>query len=208
MAVTEAGSSSRPLPRLRNRAGVGREATRDLPGIPGTRAARHALIENLLQRGSYASQAELSQALAEHGVTVAQGTLSRDLEALRAVKVRGADGSLVYRVPEGAADWAAHTHNRGPRTLDVAVASDERLRRWCGDLLIAGEVAAHTVVLRTPPGAAQMLASALDRSALPGVLGCVGGDDTIIVVARDGETAVALLHELLSLADSGRYDNE
>ena len=78
-----------------------------------------------------------------------------------------------------------------------------RLARWCADLLVTAEWSGSQLVLRTPAGAAQMLAGAVDDAMLPGVLGCIAGDDTVLVVARSEDVASGLAAHLLSLADPG-----
>jgi transcriptional regulator of arginine metabolism len=142
---------------------------------PASKAARHARIAALIRDVPVHSQAELAELLAEDGFVTTQATLSRDLEELGAVKVRGTDGSApVYVVPEEGA---------GP--LRSAEQAPERLRRLLRELLISADASGNLVLLRTPPGAAQFLASAFDRSGLPEVMGTIAGDDTIVVVVRE-----------------------
>ena len=147
---------------------------------PATKAARHARIVQVIAHGEIHSQAELARALAADGLGVTQGTLSRDLIELRAEKVRTTSGALVYAVPgEG-----------GDRSVQAAADAgylSARLARLCAEMLVSAEASGNLVVLRTPPGAANYLASAIDHSVLPDVLGCIAGDDTILVVARGGE---------------------
>lgn len=139
-----------------------------------TRAGRQARIVALLAAQSVHSQTELAGLLAGEGIDVTQATLSRDLEELGAVKLRGADGGVgVYIVPED-----------GSPVRGVA-GGTERVTRLLGDLLVSTDASANLAVLRTPPGAAHYLASAIDRAALPYVVGTVAGDDTILVVARE-----------------------
>ena len=162
-----------------------------VPGPPAsrtahTKTARHRHIVANLRRTPVRSQTELAALLAADGLVVTQSTLSRDLVELGAVKVRHVDGTLVYAVPgEG-----------GDRTPWGGVAQeqlDSRLARLCEELLVTAESSANLVVLRTPPGAAQFLASAIDASTIPAVLGTIAGDDTVLVVTRDplGGTDVA-----------------
>lgn len=165
------------------------------PRVAGTRAGRHALIASILAERCVGSQDELRRALAGRGVEVTQATLSRDLDELRAVKVRTADGSARYALPDAGGELAGTlAGDEEPASVDAA------LRRWCADLLLAGDVGGNLVVLRTPPGAAQMLASTIDRSVLPGILGTIAGDDTVLVIARDHDAAAAQLDHLLALA--------
>ncbi|HEY7048408.1 MAG TPA: arginine repressor [Jatrophihabitantaceae bacterium] len=156
-----------------------------------TKAARHARIVSILGERRVRSQAELAAALTAAGVEVTQATLSRDLEELGAVKLRTPDGGVPsYVIPEDGAPLTA----RG-----VDDAPPHRLARLLGELLVSAEASANLVVLRTPPGAAHFLASALDRAGLPEVLGTIAGDDTILVVARDPSGGQALADHLLHL---------
>jgi transcriptional regulator of arginine metabolism len=160
------------------------------------RAARHARIVSILATRAVHSQAELAAALDEAGVHVTQATLSRDLEELGAVKLRPADGGLpVYVVPEDGAPLASRA---------VADAPPQRLARLVGELLVAAEASANLVVLRTPPGAAHFLASAVDRAGLPQVIGTIAGDDTILVVARDPDGGRELAAQLAQLPHQPR----
>jgi transcriptional regulator of arginine metabolism len=156
------------------------------------KAARHARIVAVLQANTVRSQAELAAILASTGFAVTQATLSRDLDELGAVKLRTPDGGLpVYVVPEDGAPLTA-------RGLDDA--PPLRLARLVGELLISAEASANLVVLRTPPGAAHFLASALDRAGMTDVLGTVAGDDTILVISRDAKGGDALVRTILALA--------
>jgi transcriptional regulator of arginine metabolism len=149
---------------------------------PATKAARHARIVEIVRRTPIHSQAELARELADAGVSVTQGTLSRDLIELRAEKVRNAAGSLVYAVPGEGGDRSVQAAGEGESEVGYVAA---RLARLCNDLLVSAEASGNLVVLRTPPGAANYLASAIDHSVFPGVLGSIAGDDTILVIARD-----------------------
>ena len=114
-------------------------------------------------------------------IAFAQATVSRDLEELGAVKLRGADSGVgVYVVPED-----------GSPVRGVS-GGTERMSRLLGELLVSTDASANLAVLRTPPGAAHYLASAIDRSALPYVVGTIAGDDTILVVAREPMTGAEL----------------
>jgi transcriptional regulator of arginine metabolism len=142
---------------------------------PASKTARHARIVALIRERAVRSQTELSDLLAAEGLAATQATLSRDLEELGAVKVRGTDGRPpAYVVPED---------GHGP--LRTAEQASERLRRLLRELLTGADASGNLAVLRTPPGAAQFLASALDRSGLPDVVGTIAGDDTVLVVARE-----------------------
>lgn len=158
-----------------------------------SRTARHRRIVELLETRRVRSQTELARLLAEDGVQVTQTTLSRDLDELGAVKIRDGGGDLVYAVPAEGGDPT-------PRLAPADGEAVGRLSRLAGELLVSADASANLVVLRTPPGAAQFLASALDRAALAGVVGTIAGDDTVMVIARDPAGGAALAARLLDLA--------
>ncbi|MFC6153113.1 arginine repressor [Nocardioides yefusunii] len=164
---------------------------------PLTKGARHQRIVELVTQHEVRSQGELAALLADQGVAVTQATLSRDLVDLDAVKVRGASGQLVYAVPGEGGD-------RSPSAPRESGAALDRLSRLCGELLVSAEASANLVVLRTPPGAAQFLASALDKADLHAVLGTIAGDDTVMVISRDPLGGDALVARFLDLATPHR----
>ncbi|WP_206037913.1 arginine repressor [Rhodococcus sp. HNM0569] len=162
---------------------------RTQPGTARTRAGRQARIVALLSAHPVRSQTELAALLAAEGIEATQATLSRDLEELGAVKLRAADGGAgVYVVPED-----------GNPVRGVSGGTD-RLSRLLGDLLVSTDASGTMAVLRTPPGAAHYLASALDRAALPEVVGTIAGDDTIFVMAREPMSGAELAAKIESLA--------
>ncbi|GFZ96874.1 arginine repressor [Nesterenkonia alkaliphila] len=161
---------------------------------PTTKTARHAKIRELISRSSIRSQAELAAKLAEAGVKVTQGTLSRDLVEIGAARVRSSEGGLIYAVP-------AEGHEREFQA-DIAETSTAKLASLCRDLLISAEASANLVVLRTPPGAAQFLASAVDHSGSQEILGTIAGDDTIMVITRDPQGGPETADYFTALAES------
>jgi transcriptional regulator of arginine metabolism len=165
------------------------------------RAARQSRIVTVLGEHAVHSQAELAKLLADAGTPVTQATLSRDLDELGAVKLRTPDGGQpVYVVPEDGAPLAArHNDDRRP----------QRLVRLLGELLVSAEASGNLVVIRTPPGASNFLASALDRASLPQILGTIAGDDTILIVSRDplgGAELATRLRELAGEHQPGRSE--
>lgn len=150
-----------------------------------TRAGRQARIAAMLSATAVHSQTELAALLAADGIEVTQATLSRDLEELGAVKVRDA-GSAVYVIPDEGSPLRA-------------AAGTARLSRLLGELLVSTDATGNLAVLRTPPGAADYLASAIDRAALPYVVGTIAGDDTIFVAAREPMTGAELVAVLADL---------
>ena len=158
---------------------------------PLTKAARQARILELLEAAPVPSQTELGRLLADSGVAVTQATVSRDLEELGAVKVRTPAG-MAYAVPP-----------EGRPRQGTAEAVDARLGRLLEELLVSAEPTGPFVVLRTPPGGANLLGSALDRAGLPDVAGTVAGDDTVLLITRTPARpgAAALAGRLLRLAE-------
>jgi transcriptional regulator of arginine metabolism len=154
-----------------------------------SRAARQARITELVSAVGIRSQTELAKVLAAEGIEVTQATLSRDLDELGAVKLRGADsGAPVYVIPEDGSPI------RGVQ------GGTSRLSRLLAELMVSVDASGNLTVLRTPPGAAQFLASAIDRAALEEVVGSIAGDDTVAVIAREPLTGHALADRFSALA--------
>jgi transcriptional regulator of arginine metabolism len=146
---------------------------------------RQHRIARLLEEQAISSQAQLVEMLAADGVIATQATVSRDLEELGAVKVRIPGGAMAYAIPEHAKDRTA---------------PDDHLRRVMGEFVVEVAHSANLVVLRTPPGSAHVVASALDRAGIPDVLGTVAGDDTIILVCAEGTGGAPVAADLATLA--------
>ena len=154
-----------------------------------SRTARHARIVEILRARAVRSQTELADALAAEGIAVAVATLSRDLDELGAVKLRAADGGVGrYVIPED-----------GSHVPGIPGGTD-RLGRLLGELLVSADHSGNMAVLRTPPGAANFLASAVDRANLEDVVGTIAGDDTIFVLAREPVTGAELAERLAALS--------
>ena len=180
---------------------------------PSTKASRQAWVAATLADRQVRSQEELARLLHERGIPVTQATLSRDLEELGAVRVRAADGSLVYALPEepggpGSRPGGMSGVSGPPGSAGGGAAGGgtggPRLARVASELLISAEASANMVVLRTPAGAAQFLASVIDHAAWPSILGTVAGDDTVLVIARDPAGGADLAAQLLTLAERRR----
>jgi transcriptional regulator of arginine metabolism len=144
----------------------------------------------LIQNEEISSQAELSDLLAAEGITVSQGTLSRDLLEVGAVRVRGSGGRLVY----------------APLNADAIDRAGVlgKLAKLCPELLVGVDASGNLCVVRTPPGAAQYFASAIDRAGLPELIGTIAGDDTILVIGREGIAGAVLADWFVSMARTGR----
>jgi transcriptional regulator of arginine metabolism len=156
---------------------------------PVTKNARQSRIGELIEREAIRSQTELAARLVADGIAVSQGTLSKDLLELGAVRVRTAAGELAYALLAG---------EHAPGT-PAALA---RLARLCGELLLSAEGSANLTVLRTPPGAAQFFASAIDKVSWDSVLGTIAGDDTVVIVTRDPAGGTAMAEAFLNLHSS------
>ena len=146
---------------------------------------RQHRIGRLLEEQPISSQAQLVELLAADGVVATQATVSRDLEELGAVKVRIPGGTMAYALPEHAKEVAA---------------PDEHLRRVMGEFVVEVAHSGNVVVLRTPPGSAHVIGSALDRASLPEVLGNVAGDDTLILVCAEQATGADVAAQLADFA--------
>lgn len=146
------------------------------PTVTADRDRRRQRILHLLGRERLKNQAELQQRLAEDGFDVNQATLSRDLRDLGVVK--GPDG---YDLPQG---------TLSPGTAQASLW--HAVHTW----LLSATAAQNQVVLRTPAGGAQALGIAIDRAALPGVVGTIAGDDTVLAVCADAGRARGLVRQL------------
>jgi transcriptional regulator of arginine metabolism len=176
---------------------------------PATKPARHAQIAAILaHRPPVHSQDELAGRLADVGIHVTQATLSRDLEELGAVRLRGPDGALVYALPGRREDGSAREDGGDPAGPGdgLLAGAPAALARSATELLLSAEASGNLVVLKTPPGAAQLLASNIDRADLRAVLGTVAGDDTVLIVTRDPAGGDAMAAALLGLAERRRHE--
>ena len=208
------------------------------PVSPVTKTARQAQITAILASAPVRSQDELRELLLQNGVEVTQATLSRDLDEMGAVRLRGPDGALVYAlpgepggpgsrpgglagvlagsseprparpgVPAGVRGGLGPLAGRGPGGTGRPRAGvpdrepPSRLARIAADFLLSAEPSANLVVLRTPAGAAQLVASAIDHAAWPSILGTVAGDDTVLVISREPEGGAEVARALLRIAE-------
>ncbi len=143
--------------------------------MAATKAQRQHRIVKLLAEQAVGNQAHLVELLAEGGLTVTQATVSRDLEELGAIKVRVPGGATAYAIPE------LPTEQLAPQ---------DHLRRVLGEWLADVTRSGDLVVVRTPPGSAHVVASALDRSGIDHLIGTVAGDDTLLAIAAEGKGSV------------------
>jgi transcriptional regulator of arginine metabolism len=144
---------------------------------PESRARRHALLREIVAREPVSSQSELVVRLEAAGVEATQATVSRDLDELGIFKQRGADGRITYALPEPAG-----------------------LAQLLRQFVISTDASGNLAVVRTPPGAAATVASAIDHADVPGVLATVQGDDTLLVVAVEGTSGSTIAERLRAIA--------
>lgn len=158
------------------------------PSAPMTKVARLARIAELIGSESIRTQSALMSRLAEIGIHVTQPTLSKDLTELGAVRVRDVDGAMSYAVPSD--------ENR-------AVSQRRRLAHLAAELVIAVEGFGNFTVIKTAPGAAQLLASGLDHTPSPTIAGTIAGDDTVLVIHRTDGAGAAFADEFMSYTEQG-----
>jgi transcriptional regulator of arginine metabolism len=157
-----------------------------------TKQQRQHRIAQLLESQPVTNQTQLVDLLRGQGIDATQTTVSRDLEDLGAIKVRLPGGDTAYALPE---------------LPSQQIAPEDHLRRVLGEWVVEVAHSANLVVLRTPPGSAHVVGSALDRSGLDGVVGTVAGDDTVLVVVDDevgGEVMAERLRDVSGIADAHR----
>ena len=147
---------------------------------------RQHRIGQLIEKHPVSSQSRLVELLAAEGISATQATVSRDLEEMGAIKVRvpGA-GDPIYALPE---------------LPQQRIAPEDHLRRVLGDWVVEVAHSANIVVVKTPPGSAHVVASALDRAGVDGIVGIVAGDDTLLAVASERTTGAKVAKRLSSLA--------
>ena len=150
-----------------------------------TKVQRQQAIVRMITDHTVGSQPQLVDMLAEEGISATQATVSRDLEEVGAVKIRVAGGETIYALPE-------LPHER--------VTPIDHLRRVLGEWVADVNHSVNLVVVRTPPGCAHVVASALDRSGMAGIIGTVAGDDTLLIVADERTGGAELAARLRDVA--------
>ena len=141
---------------------------------------RQNAINEIISNQVIATQEELGVALKANGFDVTQATISRDIKEMRLIKISDKDGQYRYALPENTA----------------IVRSGERMRKILQDNLVTMDHSANIIVVKTLPGGAQGVASALDSLDIPKIIGTVAGDDTIFIVVKPVEAVTDVLQEL------------
>ena len=150
-----------------------------------SKVQRQQTIARLIANHTVTNQPQLVDLLDAEGIPATQATVSRDLEDLGAVKVRVPGGDTVYAIPE---------------YEPARLAPEDQLRRVMGEWVAEVRKSGNLIILRTPPGCAHVVASALDRSGMDGLLGTVAGDDTLLCVAEESVGGDGLATKLRDLA--------
>ena len=150
------------------------------------KSERQAAIRELIREQSIQTQEELAEALRQKGFQVTQATVSRDMKEMALVKVPGAEGRYQYATPE-------------PQESTYS----ERMIRLLRDCVMSAEAAGQMIVVKTLSGSASTAAEALDTLRMPGVIGSIAGDNTIFLVARDGEEAEQAAEEIRLMTRQG-----
>jgi transcriptional regulator of arginine metabolism len=149
--------------------------------------ARRALVISYVNQGLVHSQGDLVNLLADEGIDVTQATASRDLDDVGAVRGKDAGGVMRYQLMNS----------------EMARVSDE--------LVLSITASGNLVVVKTPPGGAQLLASALDRASQSGelsaIIGTIAGDDTVLVISRNATGGRALAEQLRDFIGSALTKN-
>ncbi len=156
-----------------------------MTGVRLTKPQRQHRILRILEEHTVTTQEQLVELLDAAGVIATQATVSRDLDDIGAIKVRVPGGDTVYAVPAFPKE---------------AIAPEDHLRRVCSEWVVEVSFSHNIVVLRTPPGSAHVVGSALDRAGMTDVLGTVAGDDTLMLVVAETTTGKAIAQRMSALA--------
>ena len=143
------------------------------------KSARHEKIIELIQEYDIDTQEELAARLNEAGFKVTQATVSRDIRALKLMKVAGKYGKSRYAI-----------------LTEPSVELGDKYTRILQDTLTSLDVGQNMLVIRTVPGMAMGVAAALDALKWKEILGSIAGDDTVMCVARDAEQAEIVAEKL------------
>jgi len=147
------------------------------------KAARHARIRDIIGRQAIETQDELAEALRQTHIDVTQATVSRDIKELMLIKVPIGDGRYRYAYPAS----------------KDALFSNKRMERLFQDSVTGMDFSENIIVVKTLPGTANAVASALDHAGWPDILGTVAGDDSILVVVKPKEAARTVMKKLEAL---------
>jgi transcriptional regulator of arginine metabolism len=145
---------------------------------------RQKMIREIIEQKKIETQCQLTEELQKHGFEVTQATISRDIKEIGLIKVSSGESSFRYSFPPGM----------------LSGNSFDRAKRMLRENMLKLEVSHFMLVLKTLPGAAQGVAFCLDGLGWKEIAGCVAGDDTILLVTREGEDAHKLAESLQELS--------
>jgi transcriptional regulator of arginine metabolism len=150
-----------------------------------------AAIRAAIDSTAITSQQQLSRLLAEQGFEVTQATLSRDLDELEAFKARNAQGIMSYLLPDSF---------DAPASMSLSAPAAAQMSKVLSGLVASVATALNQVVIHTPSGAAQYVASVIDAEPPESVLGTIAGDDTVLIILSSESTAQSYAAQLLEIA--------
>jgi transcriptional regulator of arginine metabolism len=144
---------------------------------------RHKKILELIQNQIISTQEEVAEALRNEGFNVTQATVSRDIKELGLIKVAIGNDQYKYALP-----------------LEVTV-SETRLKFMLKEFVLKHDHSGNIIVLKTPPGNAQAVASVIDSAHWKEVIGTVAGDDTILLVIKPQNSVKKIIEKINSYLD-------
>ncbi|BDR52811.1 arginine repressor [Bombiscardovia nodaiensis] len=148
------------------------------------------------------SQQRLAQLLAQQQIEVTQATLSRDLDELHAAKIRYPDGTMAYWIPDVNDQSLIEVASMTAVGAAEPSKTDQYLSKVLTGLITSVKRAGNLLVVRTPSGAAQYAASALDRQPIVGIVGTIAGDDTVLIITSNEAEAAQRADWLLAITSS------
>lgn len=135
----------------------------------GTKASRQKMIQKIIEKDEIGTQFELAERLKQHGFNVTQATVSRDIKEIGLIKIPVEGNLSKYSMP-----------------VNISVGNiAERMRRMFIDNAVSIDSAENLVVIKTLPGTAQGLAACLDQCGWQEIVGCIAGDDTILIIIKE-----------------------
>lgn len=135
----------------------------------GTKASRQKMIQKIIEKEEIGTQFDLAERLKQHGYNVTQATVSRDIKEIGLIKIPVEGNFSKYSMP-----------------VNISVGNiAERMHRMFLDNAVTIDSAENLIIIKTLPGTAQGLAACLDQCGWHEIVGCIAGDDTILIVVRE-----------------------
>ena len=143
------------------------------------------MIQKIIEKEEIGTQFDLAERLKQHGFNVTQATVSRDIKEIGLIKIPVEGNFSKYSMP-----------------VNISVGNiAERMRRMFIDNAVSVEKAENLIVIKTLPGTAQGLAACLDQCGWQEIVGCIAGDDTILIIARDRQVVQDVIRRFDALMD-------